>query len=102
MWFFIYTLAFGILSAISASNKNRNPFIWFFIGLIFGIFGFIASLIVSDLNVKNNNSSEINEKNEILKTDNNKLEKLSKLNELLEKKRISEDEFNKLKKEILN
>ena len=39
-------LAFGILSALVASNKKRDGFGWFFIGLIFGIFGFVASLVV--------------------------------------------------------
>jgi hypothetical protein len=42
----IYSVAFGVLSAIGVAKKSRDQTGWFFIGLIFGVFGFIASLIV--------------------------------------------------------
>jgi hypothetical protein len=48
IWFYfiIYGIAFGALSAIAVKNKNRDQAGWFFIGLLFGVFGFIAALIV--------------------------------------------------------
>ena len=45
----VYCLAFGILSTLVSSNKNRNVVGWFFVGFIFGIFGFIASLIRAEV-----------------------------------------------------
>lgn len=44
----LYSLAFGILSAITIKKKKRDETTWFLIGFIFGIFGFIASLVVDD------------------------------------------------------
>jgi len=48
IWLFIivYVIAFGILSAIAVKNKNRDQAGWFFLGLLFGVFGLIAALIV--------------------------------------------------------
>lgn len=47
-WVFavIYCIAFGTLSALSASRKNRDTVVWFAIGFVFGIFGLAAALIV--------------------------------------------------------
>ena len=39
-----YGLLFGILSTIVAKGRNRSPGKWFFIGFIFGIFGWITAL----------------------------------------------------------
>ncbi|MDF1626999.1 MAG: zinc ribbon domain-containing protein [Parvibaculaceae bacterium] len=50
MIFVLIWLACGLLSAFIASGKNRNPIGWFFIGAIFGVFGLIAALVVSDPN----------------------------------------------------
>lgn len=47
--FFIQALVFGSLSAIIASNKNRSGHRWFFLGLILGPFGFIAVLVVGEV-----------------------------------------------------
>lgn len=44
---FFFWMAWGILSALVASGKERSAASWFFIGILFGPFGFIASLIVS-------------------------------------------------------
>lgn len=46
IWFF-YSSYFAICCSVVASNKGRSTFIWFLIGFISGIFGFIFSLIVS-------------------------------------------------------
>lgn len=47
-WVFlvIYGIAFGILSSIAVKNKNRDQGIWFLVGFLFGIFGFIAAIII--------------------------------------------------------
>lgn len=39
-------IAFGTLSSIVASQKNRDEAGWFLAGFIFGIFGFVAALVV--------------------------------------------------------
>ena len=39
----------GIICAIVANEKGRNPIGWFFLGFFFGLFAVIASLIVTNL-----------------------------------------------------
>ncbi|NDD57637.1 MAG: DUF4339 domain-containing protein [Chlamydiae bacterium] len=39
-------IAFGAASAHFAKKQNRNPVIWFFIGLFLGIFGLLLLLIL--------------------------------------------------------
>jgi hypothetical protein len=46
IYFLVYGIAFGILSAIAVKNKNRDQAGWFFIGLLFGVFGLIAAALV--------------------------------------------------------
>ncbi|MCS3854592.1 hypothetical protein GGP78_001262 [Salinibacter ruber] len=41
--------AFGVLSAIIASTKNRSPTKWGFLGFLFGVFGFVAAIAVSEV-----------------------------------------------------
>jgi hypothetical protein len=41
-------VSFAILSGIVASNKKRDPFGWGVIGFLFGIFGFLAAIVVGD------------------------------------------------------
>jgi hypothetical protein len=48
---------FGIISAVVANQKNRGPVQWFFLGLAFGVFGFIGSLIVSDVRADSGSES---------------------------------------------
>lgn len=57
----IYGIAFGILSSIAANKKNRDQAGWFFIGLFFGIFGFIAALIVDKIEPPNESLTVSNE-----------------------------------------
>lgn len=45
----LYVIGFASLSAIAANTKNRDPVGWFFIGLLFGIFGLAAALIVEKI-----------------------------------------------------
>ena len=42
-------VAFAVLSAIVASNKNRDPAGWGIIGVLFGLFGFVAALVVEEV-----------------------------------------------------
>src|SRR5258708_14603083 len=42
-------IAFGIISSLAARRKNRDPVGWFLIGFLFGVFGFIAALLVEDI-----------------------------------------------------
>ena len=44
----IQAVAFAVLSGIVASNKNRDPAGWSVIGLLFGLFGFIAAVAVGE------------------------------------------------------
>ncbi|MCS3616494.1 zinc ribbon domain-containing protein [Salinibacter ruber] len=45
---FVQAVVFGILSAIIASNKNRSAGGWGALGLLFGLFGFIAAIAVGE------------------------------------------------------
>jgi hypothetical protein len=42
----------GILSAFFAHRTDRNPYLWFFIGFFFGIFGVFAILFASKPSAK--------------------------------------------------
>ena len=44
----IQAVAFGVLSAIIASNKNRSATGWGALGFLFGLFGFIAAIAVGE------------------------------------------------------
>jgi 5-methylcytosine-specific restriction endonuclease McrA len=46
---FVQAVAFAALSAIVASNKNRDAFGWGAIGFLFGLFGFIAAVAVGEV-----------------------------------------------------
>ncbi len=48
----IFELVVGMFTAIKAKEKNRNPFIWFFLGFIFSV---IALLVIFLLPYKENN-----------------------------------------------
>lgn len=42
-------VAFAVLSGIVASNKNREPLGWGILGFLFGLFGFVAALVVEEV-----------------------------------------------------
>lgn len=42
----IYSLLFGGVTALAASARGRSGGAWFLIGLLFGIFGLIAVLVM--------------------------------------------------------
>jgi vacuolar-type H+-ATPase subunit I/STV1 len=41
------SILFGMVSSYIAYSRKKNPFLWFFIGLVFGIFGFFALFLAS-------------------------------------------------------
>lgn len=41
-------VAFAVLSGIVANKKNREPLGWGILGFLFGIFGFVAALVVEE------------------------------------------------------
>ncbi len=49
VYILIYGLMFGFLSVVVVKGKNRDEFSWFLIGLIFGVFGFIAAAVVDKI-----------------------------------------------------
>jgi ribosomal protein L32 len=61
--------AFGVLSAVVASTKNRAPTKWGFLGFIFGIFGFIAAIAVSEVDEEQSPSSQRSQSSEARKLD---------------------------------
>ena len=44
----VYSLCFGTVTALAAKSRNRDPMNWFWIGLLFGIFGLIAVLVMKE------------------------------------------------------
>jgi hypothetical protein len=48
-WILFYAIAFGTVTALAAKNKGRDPFSWFLIGFIFGVFGLIAVLVMESV-----------------------------------------------------
>lgn len=45
-WILFYSLAFATVTALAAEPRGRNPFIWYFIGFVSGLFGLIAVLVM--------------------------------------------------------
>ena len=45
----IFSCVFAFLSYHYASKRGRDPYIWFFLGFIFGLFGLIALFILPDI-----------------------------------------------------
>lgn len=43
-------IAFGVVTAIAANARGRNPLIWLVIGCVAGIFGLIAVLVMERQN----------------------------------------------------
>ena len=76
-----------IISAIIASCKERSELLWAFLGLIFG---WIAVLIIACLSISKQ------------KTLYNDTDDLIKLKNLLDNGIITQEEFEKKKKEILS
>ena len=43
-----YIICFGVVTSLAAKSRNRDPLGWFFIGLLFGLFGLIAVLVMGE------------------------------------------------------
>jgi len=52
MLLIIIYLFLAIVTAGIAQKKGHNVYAWFLIGVLFGFFGFMASLMVSDKTAK--------------------------------------------------
>jgi predicted outer membrane lipoprotein len=48
MWIFIW-LAFGVVTALAADARGRRFWVWLLIGLLTGVFGLIAVLVMERL-----------------------------------------------------
>lgn len=42
----VFELIIGFLAGMKAKDKNRNPYLWFFIGFIFSLIGLLAIFIL--------------------------------------------------------
>jgi DNA-directed RNA polymerase subunit M/transcription elongation factor TFIIS len=45
----VQAVAFAVLSGIVADKKRRDPIGWGLVGLVFGLFGFVAALVVEEV-----------------------------------------------------
>ncbi len=46
MSYVLIWLGFGVVTALAASARGHNPWLWLFIGCVFGIFGLLAVLVI--------------------------------------------------------
>src|SRR3546814_13001083 len=44
-WLLLW-IGFAVVTAIAASSRGRSGGVWFFLGLVFGVFGLIAVLVM--------------------------------------------------------
>ena len=92
--FIILRLFSIIICAALASNRNRSEMLWAFLGLILGL---LPVLVIACLPTIQSNE---NKQNDISLSNN--LDELKKLKELLDSNIITQEEFENLKKQILN
>lgn len=78
----IILFIFGIICALIANSKGRNPIGWFFIGFFLGIIGLIIALVAS--NLEDVRQKEVEMQNE-----------QRRLREQLRQERIKNDQFRK-------
>lgn len=50
MFFIILWIALGIVTALAANARGRDPILWLVIGCLTGIFGLIAVLVMENKN----------------------------------------------------
>ena len=53
----VQAVAFAVLSGIVANKKSRDPVGWGLLGLVFGLLGFIAALVVEEVESEEKQSS---------------------------------------------
>ena len=54
-----YIICFGVVTSLAAKSRNRDPLGWFFIGLVFGLFGLIAVLVMGEQEDENDLHSPV-------------------------------------------
>ncbi len=59
MFIFIW-IAFGVVTALAAQARGRNFLAWLVIGLLTGIFGLIAVLVMENLNMQGGSGNKGN------------------------------------------
>ena len=101
----VTSIAIGMICYNLAKKRNKNPRLWFFIGLFFGVFGPLLFFIMSfknnkkDIYLKNiNNKKEIESVKDLwyyLDKNNNKFGPMSfsMINKLWEKNEIDKSSF---------
>lgn len=60
-------IIFGIICAIVADSRGRNPLLWFFLGFVINCFGLLLLLILPDLKIMERRESEIQSENRRLR-----------------------------------
>lgn len=53
----LQAIVFAVLSALVASDKNRDAFGWGVLGFLFGLFGFIAAIAVGEVELDEKSTS---------------------------------------------
>jgi hypothetical protein len=52
LWILFYAIAFGTVTSLAAKSRGRDPFSYFLVGFVFGVFGLIAVLVMERANVE--------------------------------------------------
>jgi uncharacterized membrane protein YeiH len=47
--FLVIWIGLGVVTALAAGARGRNPFVWLLIGCLTGVFGLIAVLVMENL-----------------------------------------------------
>ncbi len=50
IYIIIFELVVGLFAAIKAKEKNRNPFLWFFLGFFFSVLGLLVIFVLPHKN----------------------------------------------------
>jgi hypothetical protein len=58
--FLVYAIVFGIITALAANARGREPGAWFFLGFLFGVFGLIAVLVMAEVEGDEDDIPEVN------------------------------------------
>ena len=99
MEIYIFFIVLGLLiAAIPAVIANEKGYNYLFLWYLFGVFFFFPALICAIAFEDKTKKISDNKKSQI----DNLEEKLVKLNDLYEKKSISKEEYEKLKKDYIN
>jgi hypothetical protein len=59
MSYLLIWLGFGVVTALAASARGHNPWLWLFIGCVFGFFGLLAVLVIKPNEATATNTAQI-------------------------------------------